>query len=91
MRNTDTPSGGVVVTPDCFVEIADGSSLYPTEGYCLRVYSSSTLSMLKIVTFFNIFYRMFFTSKKYALNRVKYLIRNPVNTNLQKKYRYLYC
>jgi hypothetical protein len=25
-----------VVTPDCFVETADGSSLYPTEGYCLK-------------------------------------------------------
>jgi hypothetical protein len=66
-----------VVTPDCFVETADGSSLYPTEGYCLTVYSSSTLSMLKIVIFFYLlvfFYRVFFTSKKYALNRVKYLI-----------------
>jgi hypothetical protein len=75
IRITDTPSIGAVVPPDWFGGIALGSSLYPTEGYRLRVYSSSTLSMVKIIIcfyFFNIFliffYRVFFTSKKYALN-----------------------
>jgi hypothetical protein len=78
IRTNDTPSIGAVVPPDCFGGIALGSSLYPTEGYCLRVYSSSILSMLKIVIFFlNIFsYRafliVFFTSKN--IYRVKYLI-----------------
>jgi hypothetical protein len=52
IRITDTPSIGAVVPPDWFGGIPLGSSLYPTEGYCLRVYSSSTLSMLKIVIFF---------------------------------------
>jgi hypothetical protein len=54
-----------VVTPDRFGESADGSSLYPTEGYYLRVYSSSTLSMPKIVIFFILlifFYRVVFTT-----------------------------
>jgi hypothetical protein len=65
IRTTDPPSIGAVVTPDRFGETADGSSLYPAEGYCLRVYSSSTLSMLKIVFFLfkYFFYRVFFTGK----------------------------
>jgi hypothetical protein len=63
IRSTDTPSSGVEVTPDRFGATADGSSLYPTEGDCLRVYPSSALSMLKIVIFFCFFYRSFFTSK----------------------------
>jgi hypothetical protein len=66
IRITDTPSIGAVVPLDWFGGIALGSSLYPTEGYCLRVFSSSTLSMLKIVIFlyfFNIFYRVFLLVK----------------------------
>jgi hypothetical protein len=74
IRITDTPSTGAVVPPDWFGGIPLGSSLYPTEGYCLRAYSSSTLSMLKIVIFLIFFYCVFFTSKIYALNRIKYLI-----------------
>jgi hypothetical protein len=62
-RIADTPSIGVVVPPDRFGETALGSSLYPTEGYCLRVYSSSTLSMLNLLIIFCFFYRAFFTSK----------------------------
>jgi hypothetical protein len=52
VRIADTPSSGVVVTPDCFVEIADGSSLYSPQGLSLRVYPSSILSMVKIVILF---------------------------------------
>jgi hypothetical protein len=63
-----------VVTPDQFGESADWSSLYPSEASCLRLYSSSTLSMLKIFIYFCFFYRAFFTSKKYIAYRVKYLI-----------------
>jgi hypothetical protein len=55
IRIADTPSIGVVVPPDRFVETALGSSLYPTEGYCLRVYSSATLSMLKTFIYFYLF------------------------------------
>jgi hypothetical protein len=32
LKIIDTPSSGEVVTQDCFVEIADGSSLYSREG-----------------------------------------------------------
>jgi hypothetical protein len=70
IRSTDTPSSGVVVTPDWFVEIALGLSLYSTNGYWLRLYSSSSLSMLKIIIYFCFFYRTIFTSKIYALNRL---------------------
>jgi hypothetical protein len=67
-----------VVTPDCCVIIADGSSLYSPEGFSLRLWPSSTLSMLKIVIFLIFFYRVFFTGKIYALKyiayRVKYLV-----------------
>jgi hypothetical protein len=55
IRIIDTPSIGAVVPTDWFGGIALGTSLYPTEGYCLRVYSSSTLSMLKIVIFLYFF------------------------------------
>jgi hypothetical protein len=65
IRITDTASVGAVVPPDWFDGTALGSSLYPTEGYCLRVYSSSTLSMLKITIYFCFFYRAFFTSVFY--------------------------
>jgi hypothetical protein len=37
IRITDTAPIGEVVTPDCFVEIADGSSLYWPEGLSLRL------------------------------------------------------
>jgi hypothetical protein len=40
----------------------------------LNTYSSYILSMLKIVIFLIIFYRVFFTSEKYIAYRVKYLI-----------------
>jgi hypothetical protein len=67
IRSTGTLSSGGVVPPDRFGGTALGSSLYPTAGYCLRVYSSSTLSMLKISIYFCLFYRafllVFFTSK----------------------------
>jgi hypothetical protein len=36
IRITDTASIGAVVPPDWFGGIALGSSLYPTEGYCLK-------------------------------------------------------
>jgi hypothetical protein len=61
VRSTDTPSNGVVVTPDRSGATANGSSLYSPEGRSLRLYSSSTLSMLKVPHIF--FYRAFFTSK----------------------------
>jgi hypothetical protein len=38
IRITDTPPIGAVVPPDWFGGIALGSSLYPTEGYCLSVF-----------------------------------------------------
>jgi hypothetical protein len=47
-----------VATPDWSVETANGSSLYSPEGHSIRLYSSSTLSMLKFLI-----YRVFFTSK----------------------------
>jgi hypothetical protein len=76
-----------VVTPDWFGETAHGSSLNPTKGYCLRVYSSSILSMLKILIdfyFLIFFYRVFFTSKKYIAYRVKYLITGILLTEHEK-------
>jgi hypothetical protein len=76
IRIADTPSIGAVVPPDWFGEIAHGSSLYPTEGHCLRVYSSSILSMLKIFIFF-FFYRTFFLLVENT-RRISYN-RNPVN------------
>jgi hypothetical protein len=51
-RITDTPSSGVVVTPDWFGETALGSRHNPPKEYCLTLYSSSILSMLKIFIFF---------------------------------------
>jgi hypothetical protein len=85
-RTADTPSIGAVVPPDCFGEKAHRSSLFPTEGYCLRVYSSSTLSMLKFPMFF--FLDCFFTAcfllvnllvKIYRVSRKISYNRNPVN------------
>jgi hypothetical protein len=74
-----------VVTPDRFGETADGSSLYPTEGYCLRLDSSSPLSMLKFAMFFcknivftacfllvNLLVKIYRVSRKISYNR------NPV-------------
>jgi hypothetical protein len=83
IRTTDTPSIGAVVTPDRFGESADGSSLYPSEASCLRLYSSSIFSMLKIVIYFCFFYRafllVFFTSKNISrIAKISYN-RNPVN------------
>jgi hypothetical protein len=88
IRITDTASIGAVVPPDWFGGIALGLSLYPTEGYCLRVYSSSTLSMLKFPMFF--FKIFFFTGcfllvnllvKIYRVSRKISYNRNPVNSS----------
>jgi hypothetical protein len=90
IRTTDTPSIGAVVTPDRFGETADGSSLYPTEGYSFRLHSSSSFSMLKFDMLFFLkifFYRVFFTSKFTSKNnRVSRKIsynRNPVKGNYE--------
>jgi hypothetical protein len=79
-----------VVTPDRFGESADGLSLYPTEGYCLRVYPSSTLSMLKIVIVFCFFYRAIFTStnKRKISRKINIAYRKiSYNRNPDKKTR----
>jgi hypothetical protein len=52
IRSNDTPSNGVVVTPDRSGATANESSLCSPEGRLLRLYSSSTLSMLKFLMFF---------------------------------------
>jgi hypothetical protein len=52
VRIADTPPIGAVVTPDWFVETAHGLGLYPTKGYCLRLYASSLLSMPNMVIYF---------------------------------------
>jgi hypothetical protein len=64
-----------VVTPDCFDEVADGSSLYSPEGLSLRLFLSSSLSMLQIFIYFCFFIAHFLLVK---LTRKISYNRNPV-------------
>jgi hypothetical protein len=66
-ENDQTCDHGLVVLPDCFCEIGLGSSLLPVKARFILSLSSFQNDLLENFYFFNIFYCVFFTSKKYGL------------------------